>query len=401
MPDVLTARFRVLTPLFLGGADPDTPEIRAASIKAALRFWYRAVDPAALYAERKGEPRLEDRLFGGAGDGAGQSPVLVRLTFDERLPKFDWGKVNLGQFNEGRGTYARNGLKYLSYPFHMRGNEDRRALDAGTEFDLRFVVPRRRKRADIKISDKAVRQAWLASIWLLGSVGSLGTRSRRGFGSLEITNWASLSGTSEWSEEAARLPDLCHSKDAEDWRTALLHGKTVISEWFEAFQNYEPHQFGHPHFGADATWQLLGGYREWTVAINAAGRRLQDFRVRRQPDNENVKRALQTGRPLRQTPERAAFGLPLTFRYGDLGEAQFVPWDPEKTRDRHASLLRIRLARIGDRLHPLFLRLSGAVPGRDPKADLMRVGRGRRERENLEPTSGELLDQFMSELAKG
>jgi CRISPR-associated protein Cmr1 len=311
---------------------------------------------------------------------------------------FDWSKVNLDRFNEGRGTYARNGLKYLSYPFHMRGNQDRKALDAGTEFKLTLVVPRRRAPGDKQMHDDLVRRGWLASLWLLGGVGSLGTRSRRGFGSLEITNWATMTEPSEWSEGASDLPDLCKARDAEDWRTAFSRGQEIIGEWFESFQSYQHYHFGHPHFGPEVGWRLLSGYGDWAAALDVAGRRLQDFRVRRQPDYDRVKEALRSGRPLRQTPERAAFGLPLTFRYTSLKEArtaQFVPWDGKKSRDRHASLLRIRLVRIGDRFHPLFLRLSGAVPGQNPEATLVRA----RRHENLEPTSGALLDQFMFQLA--
>jgi CRISPR-associated protein Cmr1 len=402
MPVVLTANFRVLTPLFLGGPDANVPDLRASSIKAMLRQWYRAADPAAIFAERQGEPRREDRLFGGAGDGAGQSPVLIRVTA-ERVPEFDWSMVRLDQYNEGRGTYARNGLKYLSYPFHMRGNEERTAFDVGSEFKISFVVPRARDGEQNAETVTSLRRAWIASLWLLGGLGSLGSRSRRGFGSLEISNWSELVNGSDWGEEAGRLPDLSSAKQAGEWQAAFWQGRTTVSNWFGSFDGDGRYLFGHPHLGRDTKLRLLDGRGGWSDALNAAGRRLQDFRVRRQPDYDNVKRALQTGGPLRRTPERAAFGLPLTFRYSSLrgANAQFVPSDPNKRRDRHASLLRLKVVKIGDRFHPLFLRLSGAVPGREPAARLQRTGRDQRGQEDLEPASGDLLDQFMSELARG
>lgn len=35
---------KVLTPMFMGGADPEgAPELRAASIRGAMRFWFRAI----------------------------------------------------------------------------------------------------------------------------------------------------------------------------------------------------------------------------------------------------------------------------------------------------------------------------------------------------------------------
>ena len=36
-------RLEVVTPLFLGGADPSTPELRVAPFKGMLRFWWRAL----------------------------------------------------------------------------------------------------------------------------------------------------------------------------------------------------------------------------------------------------------------------------------------------------------------------------------------------------------------------
>lgn len=41
----LTVTLKTVTPMFLGGANPnDTAELRAPSIKVALMFWYRAID---------------------------------------------------------------------------------------------------------------------------------------------------------------------------------------------------------------------------------------------------------------------------------------------------------------------------------------------------------------------
>jgi CRISPR-associated protein Cmr1 len=60
--NVLEATFRIVTPLFLGGAKPnDCAELREASIKGALRFWYRAADPN--YRQE------EARIFGGTARG--------------------------------------------------------------------------------------------------------------------------------------------------------------------------------------------------------------------------------------------------------------------------------------------------------------------------------------------
>ena len=39
-----TFKLKVLTPMFMGGADPEgAPELRPASIRGAMRFWFRVI----------------------------------------------------------------------------------------------------------------------------------------------------------------------------------------------------------------------------------------------------------------------------------------------------------------------------------------------------------------------
>ncbi|NER00596.1 MAG: type III-B CRISPR module RAMP protein Cmr1, partial [Cyanothece sp. SIO2G6] len=42
--ETLTFTCKIITPMFLAGADGKTPELRSASIKGAMRFWWRAVN---------------------------------------------------------------------------------------------------------------------------------------------------------------------------------------------------------------------------------------------------------------------------------------------------------------------------------------------------------------------
>lgn len=406
---VAHAELRLITPLFMSGADQAVPELRAAALKSALRQWYRAADPRAVFAENKSGPRREDLYFGGAGDekrgAAGQSPLLLRLG-SSRLPQFGWSDVNVNRFTEGQGKQARNGLRYLSYSLHFRENEGRRALAPGGAATLSLVL---RRRAGAEQDVVKLRRAWLSALWLLGNLGSLGTRSRRGLGSIAIVNWSNVALDEDWRADAAALPNLQRAENLQDWYAGFSKGMGSIESWFGRFeeQKYKGVRFAHPHLGKGMTLALLGaGYARWEEALNAAGRRLQDFRVRRRPDYDNVKQTLATGQPLRVAPDRAAFGLPLTFRYSSLreaGEATFVPnREGGKDRVRHASLLRIRIVKLGARYHPLFVRMAGAVPGSDPATDLLRKGRGQRDiRAELEPRAGDLLDTFMGTLSRG
>ncbi|MFH0988531.1 MAG: type III-B CRISPR module RAMP protein Cmr1 [bacterium] len=39
----VTFKCEVITPMFLGGADPDKPELRPPSIRGAMRWWFRTM----------------------------------------------------------------------------------------------------------------------------------------------------------------------------------------------------------------------------------------------------------------------------------------------------------------------------------------------------------------------
>lgn len=65
--------YEVVTPLFLGGADPKKAELRAAPIKGALRFWWRALHGSDNIEAMKNN---EDKIFGST---EGKAVVLVKL----------------------------------------------------------------------------------------------------------------------------------------------------------------------------------------------------------------------------------------------------------------------------------------------------------------------------------
>lgn len=87
----LQATFKIVTPMFLGGADRNEPaELREPSIKGILRFWWRALNWGRFAAnsdssdENKALLRLrteEDIIFGNSsGKTTGQGLFLMQLT---------------------------------------------------------------------------------------------------------------------------------------------------------------------------------------------------------------------------------------------------------------------------------------------------------------------------------
>lgn len=147
-------KVEVVTPLFLGGAEVrGEPELRAASIRGALRFWLRAllggvIGDKNLDALR----RAEAAVFGSTDTGA--SPVVVQAT----------GNVHHGSYH----PLLHNPRK----PFTFRG------IKPGETFSLEL------NSRWPYTNDVSRIVIFTTALCLL--LGGAGKRSRRGFGTLQL-----------------------------------------------------------------------------------------------------------------------------------------------------------------------------------------------------------------------
>jgi CRISPR-associated protein Cmr1 len=204
-PNRVTATFEVVPPLFLGGADPaSTAELRAPSIKGTLRFWWRAL----AWGRHAGEPEVlkkiqaeEARLFGAAGtesiDGggtAGQASFLLRvhsIDGSKRIPK--------GETLKHEGRLVGAGMRYFGYGLmgafgEKQGQLERPCLfDHGSAASLQFS-------ADL-VSRRPLDPSVVNALKVMGLLGGIGSRVRRGYGSLSLV---SLTGDVDaWEQPAA------------------------------------------------------------------------------------------------------------------------------------------------------------------------------------------------------
>lgn len=394
MADRIVLEYEVLTPMYMGDADLADGVLRPPSFKGLLRFWFRAVAPDYVAQEAA--------IFGGT---SGQSRFLLRVR-ELQCSVWKWDNRLVARLDSGQGKETRNGLRYLGYPFDSRLQKgmEREAIGPGSRFALEIVFP-------VPASQQE-RRAVLAAAWLLGHVGGAGSRSRRGFGSLALRRWGESPTDGEgellqrWPEWSL-LPLLHPSADHREWISGFNRVKKLfLEDWFQAATtapeagvvqpDSEPP--GHPHLSSKSRTLLAArGDKDWATVLQAMGRKMQDFRVRKAPDYQHVKDHLTGVQRLEQVPDRAAFGLPLTFRYSSVRTRPitFVPYDQDEktTLERHGSLLHLRVVALADGLHPLFLRLDGAIPGQG-KAWVAPRGDGR----PLRQVQGNLLDRFMDHL---
>lgn len=131
---MIKIHFQVETPLYCGGFNAKKAELRAASIKGMLRYWYRAIQP---------ELKKEREIFGSVD---GQS--LFRLHIDAYQK----------EINKNSRYFSRN-------------------ISPGEKFTLNLqILPNK----------QYIRRDVFVSLWLMTTIGGLGARCRRGYGTLSI-----------------------------------------------------------------------------------------------------------------------------------------------------------------------------------------------------------------------
>jgi len=189
----ITFTCEIITPMFLAGADGLKPELRAPSIKGALRFWWRAMHGNLQIEELK---RQETDIFGGGGENARRSRVSLSIKtlqkiISDNLPEKRIAMPSPTKENPDR-TIRADLFRYLAYGAH-----ERVYIDCGSRFDLTF-------RFDNQVS---IDNAVLDPLKVLSFLGGLGAKSRNRYGCFRIVS------CSDQSVDLSGNPiDICKEK---------------------------------------------------------------------------------------------------------------------------------------------------------------------------------------------
>ncbi len=234
---VINATYRVVTPMFLGDANQKAANLRPPSVKGALRFWWRALNWGRCLQEAGAESaaltRLhcqEASLFGSAADeaGSGQGRFLLRVSQQPRVAlETVWPQNNTGSGYLGYGLMATNDQ------LHREG------LHEGVDFSLELRFKPKTEQADVDALTETLRT------WSL--FGGLGSRARRGFGSVTLLD---LNG------QDARLDQAAYETTAQ----CILTDAVAV----EAFPPYTA-------FNAHARFGILAKGRNARETHNQAG----------------------------------------------------------------------------------------------------------------------------------
>ncbi|MEZ4963767.1 MAG: type III-B CRISPR module RAMP protein Cmr1 [Saprospiraceae bacterium] len=257
--ETITFDCRFITPAFIGGGNPNgTPELRPPSIKGALRFWWRTMN-GYLVGDNNSKPNYlnlleaEEQIFGGANVKQLRSPVRIKIKTE--VPLYIKGS---DLFKQGRNEA---GMSYLLYSVKHHRLDDV-AFDAGTKFSVEFSSLGK----DVDKLKKAV-----FSFWLVVYFGALGTRSRRGMGSISVEKV--IGGDSIIPKNGiAFIPN--EGVDMSDFLSSnFLKIKSEFSSKESMWNEYSQINLAEPaHLSEE-------NFNNWPNALNSIGLNLMNIRT--------------------------------------------------------------------------------------------------------------------------
>ena len=200
---------RLVSPAFLRGAEGDEGTLRESSLRGVLRYWWRILFRSVL--SEVDVKALETKVWGGAGKPPDASQIVIRLiqTKQSAVVSFDKGAIARrlpAQFQsrsfdrrQNRNIVTAPGLAYASYGMDDSGRR-RSVLHPGAEWRLEVSF---RPRGDVSADILAIH-AELA-LKALCTFGGVGSKSRKGFGSLDCGMELDIGESDFWNVMADAL----------------------------------------------------------------------------------------------------------------------------------------------------------------------------------------------------
>jgi hypothetical protein len=400
-----TLTLQVTTPLFNGGADPDgsagfrpghEAAIRVASVRGAMRFWFRALAGVLTGPDLPLLAALERRVFGGASDGrqgadSAASPVLLRIPKQPAVVAASGPHSFLPSPNIPLPTRRRDDSRWLLYLMgqglgDLAACEVKRPyVNVDQEFQLKLGF-RHGTRDDTDIRN-AIEGLAVASLWLMCTYGGIGARTRRGFGGVRI-----VAAESPGSDDTLPLPDPWR-QPASLLTPGLAYYERLSYLWpdgpvaacmryiavLAGRTKFDPARTGPPSFPVmsrshtSAATSGGGTFGDWSETLIHAGRQLRHFRA----DRPNPSGQMRYD-PFIETPEWAdvvhgdsdhfplgALGLPVVYKDNYVVNAD--GGRPSEPPRRRASPLWLRPVGAGDQWRLLSFAFQGeflpAAPG--------------------------------------
>jgi CRISPR-associated protein Cmr1 len=353
----VTATFRIVTPMFLGGANHEADEIRPSSVKGILRFWWRATNWSYYQKNATDEANAlrklhdeEARLFGSAAnDGKGGQGVFL---LSVRSDGIKIGKPDINQFSP---------LHYMAgqgVVFQKDASKDRNALLSGKfSVNLRF--------RDSTSNDQ--RYSIVKALQVFGLVGGMGSRVRRGFGSVALLEIKGLSGNI-WPQTVA---------DYQKTLRSLFDGESKQVPPFTAFSSQGKVMFTQEVSDPIKVIELIGKemalYRSYGKDGKVfATKKFTGYDSERTfiGDHDEMQNAAQ-GKAVTTAPKRLIFGIPHNYFFSSVKKSAQIQKTSGKL-ERRASPLMVHIHPIGNQYIGVILLMRSTFL---PQGEKVLIGR--------------------------
>ncbi|MEM2001014.1 MAG: type III-B CRISPR module RAMP protein Cmr1 [Candidatus Methanomethylicaceae archaeon] len=297
-----TCTLEVVTPLFLGGADQIHAELRPSALKALMRWWYRAARGVAD----------EGPLFGSTEQA---SKYRLRLRPKDLRESILFDKANFSRYP---------GIQYFAFSLDSGSGPDRKQrefIPPGSTFQLELSF--------LPFISEPEKRGVFASLWFLIWLGGIGSRGRRGFGSVRVKE-AEVLPWNETAPSSKSTLQLQFAGSVKDLAGFLQQNISVAKSWV-----------GHPPPGTSLPdFTVLGSlnsrlyvwkapFGSWEQALDTAGTTIQSYRNRYGKggggDYDQVNDFLRDPSSTPTSVDRVAFGLPIQFYFRSVEQDKLAP----------------------------------------------------------------------------
>jgi CRISPR type III-B/RAMP module RAMP protein Cmr1 len=212
----VTYKCKILTPMFLNGANLKNLELRASSFKGLIRFWWRILN---LENKDLEELKKEENLI--FGDTNKKSKVKISIDF-----KRENFKIN--REDDFRGNQA---LRYLSF-----GRFQNKAyIEPGLEFEFKIQENKFKINDEKEYFDKV-----LEAFEALSFYGGVGGKNRNGFGCFSISEYNFFKNLSDIEKKGPKI--IFQGKKQKTWKEALgILSEKYKEKSFKIKEQYKPY----------------------------------------------------------------------------------------------------------------------------------------------------------------
>ncbi len=351
----LILKCKVITPMFMVGADGRTPELRPTEFKGMMRFWWRAIKAESDIEKLRKD---EAKIFGGTGEGEGKSKVRIKVYpqpsrefLGENLKnnyRLEWRYIRETGSLEGKDA----GIGYLLYSTVLP-NRERPYIKTDFQFNIEVS----------SYNEYAFNNA-IASLWASIYLGGFGTRARRGGGNIVIEDVKGDTSNIEF------IPDVKNSEDLFDWI------KTNLNKCFVTINENTAKNFCTKYSNLSFSRIIISNqkFTDWKRALNDIGKIYSEFRINHRSDIFDT----------------AIFGLPIMHRNKTKIESKFS--------ERRSSPLIIKIFYLEKEFYWAILRLTGEFLEKDDTLTLKKkIGNEWKIKEISKPNY-RLIDEFWNQL---